>query len=157
MWRLKGSVIIISFKHGLKHGILSIVWLDRSFYFLSMSNLEPKAKMMMFFFFWNRTFLKYFEHLRNPFYIFDTIEGTPKSHPILISTVMKPVASPKIVWREIFGKIDGLRLITHLVKFLRKLSKIEGDKNFLKRGEVDVIYFRPLIIILLIFKDFSKL
>ena len=48
-------------------------------------------------------------------------------------------------------------LITHLVKFLRKLSKIEGDKNFLKRGEVDVIYFRPLIIILLIFKDFSKL
>ena len=98
-----------------------------------------------------------FEHLRNPFYIFDTIEGTPKSHPILICTVMKPVASPKIVWREIFGKIDGLRLITHLVKFLRKLSKIEGDKNFLKRGEVDVIYFRPLIIILLIFKDFSKL
>ena len=45
-------------------------------------------------------------------------------------------------------------LITHLVKFLRKLSKIEGDKNFLKRGEVDVIYFRPLIIILLNFKDF---
>ena len=45
----------------------------------------------------------------------------------------------------------------HLVKFLPKLSKIEGDKNFLKRGEVDVIYFRPLIIILLIFKDFSKL
>ena len=26
--------------------------------------------------------------------------------------------------------MDGLRLITHLVKFLRKLSKIEGDKNF---------------------------
>ena len=48
-------------------------------------------------------------------------------------------------------------LITHLVKLLRKLSKIEGDKNFLKRGEVDVIKFRPLIIILLIFKDFSKL
>ena len=56
-----------------------------------------------------------------------------------------------------FGKIDGLRLITYLVNFLRKLGKIEGDKNFLKRGEVDVIYFRPLIIILLIFKDFSKL
>jgi len=33
-----------------------------------------------------------------------------------------------------FWKIDGLQLITHLVKFLRKLSKIEGDKNFLKRG-----------------------
>ena len=32
-----------------------------------------------------------------------------------------------------------MRLITHLVKFLRKLSKIEADKNFLKRGEVDVI------------------
>ena len=98
-----------------------------------------------------------FEHLRNPFYIFDTIEGTPKSHPILISTVMKPVASPKIVWREIFGKIDGLRLITHLVKFLRKLSKIEGDKNFLKRGEVDVIIFTHSITIFLILNRFSKL
>ena len=30
---LKGSVIIISLKHGLKHGVFSIVWLDRSFYF----------------------------------------------------------------------------------------------------------------------------
>ena len=56
-----------------------------------------------------------------------------------------------------FEITDTARLITHLVKFLPKLSKIEGDKNFLKRGEVDVIYFRPLIIILLIFKDFSKL
>ena len=53
--------------------------------------------------------------------------------------------------------MDEVRLITHLVKILQKLSKIEGDKNFLKRGEVDVIYFRPLIIILLIFKAFSKL
>ena len=58
---------------------------------------------------------------------------------------------------KFFWKMDELRLITHLVKFLQKLSKIEGDKNFLKRGEVDVIYFRPLIIILLIFKAFSKL
>ena len=56
----KGSVIIISLKHGLKHGVLSIVWLDRSFYFLCRSSLEPKAKRMMFCFFWNRTFLKYF-------------------------------------------------------------------------------------------------
>ena len=40
-------------------------------------------------------------------------------------------------------------LITHLVKFLRKSSEIKGDKNFLKRGEVDVIKFRPLIKILL--------
>ena len=32
-------------------------------------------------------------------------------------------------------------LITHLVKFLRKLSKIKADKNFLKRGEVNVIIF----------------
>ena len=48
---LKGSVVIISLKHGLKHGILSIVWLDRSFYFLYRSNLEPKAKRMMFCFF----------------------------------------------------------------------------------------------------------
>ena len=47
--------------------------------------------------------------------------------------------------------------IPYLVKFLQKLSKIETDKNFLKRAEVDVIYFRPLIIILLIFKDFLKL
>ena len=57
----------------------------------------------------------------------------------------------------VFEKMDGLRLITHLVKFLPKLSKIEGDKNFLKLGEVDVLYFRPLVVILLIFKDFSKL
>ena len=42
------------------------------------------------------------------------------------------------------------RGIPHLVKFLRKLSVIKGDKNFLKRGEVDVIKFRPLIKILLI-------
>ena len=42
------------------------------------------------------------------------------------------------------------RGIPHLVKFLRKLSEIKGDKNFLKRGEVDVIKFRPLIKILLI-------
>ena len=40
-----------------------------------------------------------------------------------------------------FEKMNGLRLITHLVKFLPKLSKIEADKNFLKRGEVDVIIF----------------
>jgi len=26
-----------------------------------------------------------------------------------------------------------------------KLSETESDKNFLKRGEVDVIYFTPLI------------
>ena len=42
------------------------------------------------------------------------------------------------------------RGIPHLVKFLRKLSEIKGDKNFLKRREVDVIEFRPLIKILLI-------
>ena len=42
------------------------------------------------------------------------------------------------------------RGIPHLVKFLRKLSEIKGDKNFFKRGEVDVIKFRPLIKILLI-------
>ena len=54
------------------------------------------------------------------------------------------------VFLVFFEKMDGLRLITYLVKFLPKLSKIEGDKNFLKRGEVDVIKFRPLIKILLI-------
>ena len=32
-FELEGSVIIISLKHGLKQGVLSIVWLDRSFYF----------------------------------------------------------------------------------------------------------------------------
>ena len=31
------------------------------------------------------------------------------------------------------------RGIPHLVMFLPKLSKIVADKNFLKRGEVDVI------------------
>ena len=34
-----------------------------------------------------------------------------------------------------------MRLIKHLIKFLQKLSKIETDKNFLKRGKVDVIIF----------------
>ena len=43
-----------------------------------------------------------------------------------------------------FEITDTARLITHLVKFLRKLSEIKGDKNFLKRGEVNVIKFRPL-------------
>ena len=51
-----------------------------------------------------------------------------------------------------FEITDTARLITHLVKFLRKLSEIKDDKNFLKRGEVDVIKFRPLIKILLIFR-----
>ena len=63
---------------------------------------------------------------------------------------MKPVALLKNVWKEIFEITDTAHLITHLVKFLRKLSKIKDDKNFLKRGEVDVIKFRPLIKILLI-------
>ena len=80
----------------------------------------------------------------------DTIEDTPKSHPILIYTEKKPVGLPKNVWKEIFQITDTVHFISHLVKFLRKLSKIEGDKNFLKRGEVDVIYFRPMITILLI-------
>ena len=43
-----------------------------------------------------------------------------------------------------------MHLIRHSVKFLRKLSEIKGDKNFLNRIEVDVIKFRPLIKILLI-------
>ena len=54
------------------------------------------------------------------------------------------------LWTGFFEIIDTAQLITHLVKFLRKMSKIEVDKNFLKRGEVDVIKFRPLIKILLI-------
>ena len=52
----------------------------------------------------------------------------------------------KRVEREIFEIIDT----TYLVKLLRKLSKIKGDKNFLKPGEVDVIKIRPLIKIFLI-------
>ena len=43
-----------------------------------------------------------FEHLKNPFHILDTIGGRPKSHPILISTEMKPVALPKNVWNAMF-------------------------------------------------------
>ena len=43
-----------------------------------------------------------FEHLKNTFHILDTIEGTPKSNPILIGTKMKPVALPKNVWNETF-------------------------------------------------------
>ena len=42
---------------------------------------------------------------------------------------------------QFFEITDTIRLITHLVKFLPKLSKIEADKNFLKRGEVNVIIF----------------
>ena len=50
-----------------------------------------------------------------------------------------------------------MRLIKHLIKFLQKLSKIETDKNFLKRGKVDVIIFTQSINILLIYNGFSKL
>ena len=49
-----------------------------------------------------------------------------------------------------FEKMVIARLITYLVKFLLILSKIEGDKNILKREEVNVIYFAPLIMNLLI-------
>ena len=64
---------------------------------------------------------------------------------------------PKGKYSWFFDIFNMDRGISHLVKFLPKLSKIVVDKNFLKRGEVDVIFFRPLIIILLIFKDFLKL
>ena len=64
---------------------------------------------------------------------------------------------PKGKYSWFFDIFNMDRGISHLVKFLPKLSKIVVDKNFLKRGEVNVIYLRPLIIILLIFKDFSKL
>ena len=67
------------------------------------------------------------------------------------------MVTPKEKYSWFFDILDPERGISHLVKFLPKLSKIVADKNFLKRGELDVIYFRPLIIILLIFKDFSKL
>jgi len=49
-----------------------------------------------------------------------------------------------------FDIMHTAHLITRLVKFLRKMSKIKGDKNFSKRGEVNIIKFRPLITILLI-------
>ena len=67
------------------------------------------------------------------------------------------MAIPKNKYSWFFDFFTMEKVIRYLVKFLKKLSKIEADKNFLKRGEVDVIYFRPLIIILLIFKDFLKL
>ena len=67
------------------------------------------------------------------------------------------MAIPKDLYSWFFDIFNMERGIPHLVMVLPKLSKIVADKNFLKRGEVDVIYFRPLIIILLIFKDFSKL
>ena len=54
------------------------------------------------------------------------------------------------LWTGFFEITDTAQLITYSVKFLRKISKIEGDKNFLKQGEVDVIKLRPLIKILLI-------
>ena len=67
------------------------------------------------------------------------------------------MAIPKDWYSWFFDSFNMEGVIPYLVKFLQKLSKIETDKNFLKRAEVDVIYFRPLIIILLIFKDFSNL
>ena len=67
------------------------------------------------------------------------------------------MAIPKDTYSWFFDSSNMEGVIPYLVKFLQKLSKIKADKNFLKRGEVDVIYFRPLIIILLIFKDFLKL
>ena len=52
--------------------------------------------------------------------------------------------------RNELNAIKVMHLIRHSVKFLPKLIEIKGDKNFLKRGEVDVIKFSPLITILLI-------
>ena len=67
------------------------------------------------------------------------------------------MAIPKDSYSWFFDSSNMEGVIPYLVKFLQKLSKIKADKNFSKRGEVDVIYFRPLIIILFIFKDFLKL
>ena len=67
------------------------------------------------------------------------------------------MAIPKDLYSLLFDIFNMDGVIPYLVKSLRKLSKIKADKNFMKRGEVDVIYFRPLIMILLILKDFSKL
>merc|ERR1711914_29575 len=53
------------------------------------------------------------------------------------------------LWTGFFEIMHIAHLITHLVTFIRKSSEIKGDKNFLKRGEVDVIKFRPLKKILL--------
>ena len=91
-----------------------------------------------------------FEYLKNPFYILDIIVSTPKSCLILTCTKMKLDASPKNEWNEIFEITDTMRLIKHFIKFLQKLSKIETDKNFSKRGKVDVIIFTHSINILLI-------
>ena len=66
------------------------------------------------------------------------------------------MAIPKKMYSWFFDIFTTEKEIPYSVKFLQKLSKKEADTNFLKRGEVDVIYFRPLIIIVLIFKDFLK-
>ena len=51
---------------------------------------------------------------------------------------------------QAFGEIKKMHWIRYSVKFLPKLSKIKGNKIFLKGGEVDVIDFSLLITTLLI-------
>ena len=135
----------------------TIVWLDRSFCFLAcvIYNSRRRKQCLAFFeivHFWSTIWV-----FKKPFYLLDIIECTPKSCPILTCTNMKLDALPKNEWNEIFKITDTMRLIKHLIKFLQKLSKIETDKNFLKRGKVDVIIFTQSINILLIYNGFSKL
>ena len=155
--QFKGSVVIISLKTWPQTCTNFTKTVRSNFMIFWQCYLEPKMKLTVFLFFQICTLLQYFLNTQKTFLYFDQFCDNTilKLHEFGIKMMLMDIAfSP---FFSFFGKMDGLRLITYLVKFLPKLSKIEGDKNFLKRGEVDVIYFRPLIIILLIFKDFSKL
>ena len=52
---------------------------------------------------------------------------------------------PSYRWFSFLEKRKWMHLIRDSVKFLPKLSKIKGDKNFLKRGEVNHLHFNGSI------------
>ena len=124
---VKGSIVIVSLKHGLKTGILLIIWFDRSLYFFACVIYNPRRRKMCVAFFEIVLFWSTFWAFKNQFYILDTIEGMPKSHPILISTEVEPVALPKIVWngekKFTLPRLDIFEVV-FLIKSMWKYSLI---------------------------------
>ena len=94
----------------------------------------------MFIFFNLYFFEVLFAILKIPFHILPQFDITENAKMIILHQNVANGLTKKQV-SQFFEITDTTRLITHLVKFLRKLSKIKADKNFLKRGEVNVIIF----------------
>ena len=84
----KDRQVVQASRHGLKPGIFLKMWLNQFFCFLHVPSTTQGEKTHWFRFL-KLYFLKVlFEHLKNPFYIWDIFEGTSKSYPILIRTSM---------------------------------------------------------------------